>query len=271
MLLSSSNLELFPKLRASYFVDVRSQEGETSTTGKVGSMMSQSSAIAGMAKDTRPFEEIKRMRLSQALDKGPQDGSTVLGALPSPAYAPSNRCHFDTSRLTPRFSPGKGIPGFASTIKCRPAYGGMGFRDGGFALQPLSPALTEPPTPPPRLDWHAHETDSQASAATDSGNAHARGSPEPEQGVLPMAQRPPDEVNAVQALMSVGRGTRASSEALQAPTPTSAPDQMTNCFTRHAGNGNVMGLSITSIPASAVCQMPEVRSAQLVLPGFVEF
>lgn len=205
-----------PKLRASYFVDVRSQEGEAPATA-VGGLLAQNSAIGGMASDTRPFEEIKRMRLSQALDHGPQEGA-ILGLTPSPTYSASARTHFDTARHTPRFSPGKGIKvsGFASSLNCRPAFGSAGLRDGAFGWQPLSPALTEPPTPPPHLDWKMQDPGSCALQVAEGGHLQTRAA-EAEQCVLPMEQRPLDEVNAVQALMSVGRGSRTQAESISLP------------------------------------------------------
>lgn len=218
-----------PKLRASYFVDVRSQEGETNSCssmhGSASSLVSQTSSIGGMAANTRPFEEIKRMRLSQALNKSPKDG-TYLGLTPSPTYSASARPNFDTARLTPRFSPGKGIKvGFTPTLNCRPAFGGGGLRDGGFGWQPLSPALTEPPTPPSRLDWKTHESEVPVSqTAAEGGQSHTSVSTESEQDVLPMEQRPLDEVNAVQALMSVGRGTRSQPDQASDGTPSLADE-----------------------------------------------
>lgn len=153
------------------------------------------------------------MRLSQALES-------------------SGAAHFDGARLTPRFSPRKGVQvsGFSSALNCRPpAFGGVG----GLVFGPLSPALTEPPTPPSL--WTVQEP--EAFGSSESGTFGSNGSrafgsgsnsssafcssgsggfvqqahkmvAEPEQGVLPMAQRPMDEVNAVQALMSVGLGTK---------------------------------------------------------------
>lgn len=196
-------MDWVPKLRASYFVNVRGQ-GEAPTPGSsVGGLIPQSMAAA----DSRPFEEIKRMRLSQALDSGSggpqqqQDGLGMLGLTPSPTFSTSGRApHFDTSRLTPRFSPGKGVKvsGFTSALNCRPgpaAFGGAG----GVTFGPLSPALTEPPTPPSH--WKVQEPEAFASKAVAN-----RANADP-QGVLPMEQRPMDEVSAVQALMSVGLGT----------------------------------------------------------------
>ncbi|CAM9945579.1 unnamed protein product, partial [Scytosiphon promiscuus] len=212
-------------LRASYFVNVRGQ-GEAPQKGpSVAGLISQSTTIGGMATaDTRPFEEIKRMRLSQALDGGggnggahQHDGLKMLGLTPSPTFATSGRApHFDTARLTPRFSPGKGVKvaGFPSSLNCRPsAFGGAA----GLALGPLSPSLTEPPTPPSH--WQTQEPEAFAAKAGDGGGGFVQGgrtSGESEQGVLPMAQRPMDEVNAVQALMSVGLGTRAPLEVVPA-------------------------------------------------------
>lgn len=204
-----------PKLRASYFVDVRSpREGETNTAPAVRGMISDKSTIGTMAADTRPFEEIKRMRLSQALDSMPLDGGG-LAIAPSPTFATCARAHFDMACTTPRFSPGKGVKmsGFTtSAANGRSTFGGGGPREMGFGRQPLSPALTAPPTPPPtRPDWKAQ--DAEPYSFTQPRAA------EPDQGVLPMEQRPLDEVNAVQALMSVGRGARAQ------PTPTSVPEE----------------------------------------------
>lgn len=213
---SISSLEWMPKLRASYFVDVRSpREGEATTT-PVRSMVSDNSQIGSIATDTRPFEEIKRMRLSQALDNMPLDRDVgALAIAPSPTFATCSRSHFDPARTTPRFSPGKGIKvsGLtASATSGRSTFGGGGPRDMGFGRQPLSPALTAPPTPPPaRTDWKAPENDPYSFSQTRAAEA--------EQGVLPMEQRPLDEVNAVQALMSVGRGARAQ------PTPMSVPEE----------------------------------------------
>lgn len=175
------------------------------------------------------------MRLSQALENAPSDG-TMLGLTPSPTYSASGMAHFDNVRVAPRFSPGKGVkvPGFASSLNCRPSFGGGsgagvgagvrdGVRDGGFGWQPLSPALTEPPTPPPRPDWKAPP---EAEACSPRVNGEGQMQPpttESEQGVLPMEQRPLDEVDAVQALMSVGRGTRAQAETMP------ALDQASDC------------------------------------------
>lgn len=168
------------------------------------------------------------MRLSQALDSGgiggahQHDGLKMVGLTPSPTYSTSGRApHFDTARLTPRFSPGKGVKvsGFPSSLNCRPsAFGGAG----GLALGPLSPSLTEPPTPPSH--W---QNEAFASKSGDGGGGlvqASRNSPESEQGVLPMAQRPMDEVNAVQALMSVGLGTRSQLEVVPA-TAVVVPEQ----------------------------------------------
>lgn len=217
----NSALEWAPKLKASYFVDVRGGGGldgdeKNASTSAGGKIIPQITTIAGMAADTRPFEEIKRMRLSQALESAPSEG-TMLGLTPSPTYSASGMAHFDNSRVAPRFSPGKGVkvPGF----NCRPSFsgGGVGVRDGGFGWQPLSPALTEPPTPPPRPDWKAPPDAAEASSPRVGGDGQVRRQPstaESEQGVLPMEQRPLDEVDAVQALMSVGRGTRAQAEGM---------------------------------------------------------
>lgn len=222
---SGVGMDCIPKLRASYFVNVRGQ-GEASQKGpSVTGLISQSSTIGGMAAaDTRPFEEIKRMRLSQALDGGVNggahqlDGLKMLGLTPSPTYSTSGRApHFDTARLTPRFSPGKGVKvsGFPSSLNCRPsAFGGAG----ALALGPLSPSLTEPPTPPSH--WQMQEPEAFASKAAEGTGglvqAGVRASADSEQAVLPMAQRPMDEVNAVQALMSVGLGTRTQLEVVPA-------------------------------------------------------
>lgn len=235
--LSISSLEWMPKLRASYFVDVRSpREGEATTT-PVRSMVSDTSQIGSMAADTRPFEEIKRMRLSQALDSMPLDRDVgALAIAPSPTFATCSRSHFDPARTTPRFSPGKGIKvsGFsASATSGRSAFGGGGPRDMGFGRQPLSPALTAPPTPPPaRADWKAPENDPYSFCQTRVAEA--------DQGVLPMEQRPLDEVNAVQALMSVGRGARAQT------TPMSVPEEEIDMTS--VGTG-----SQSSMQANEVC------------------
>ncbi|CAN0362244.1 unnamed protein product, partial [Hapterophycus canaliculatus] len=222
---SGVGMDCIPKLRASYFVNVRGQGEATPSGPSVAGLISQSSTIGSIAAaDTRPFEEIKRMRLSQALDDGinggahQHDGMKMVGLTPSPTYSTSGRApHFDTARLTPRFSPGKGVKvsGFPSSLNCRPStFGGS-----GLALGPLSPSLTEPPTPPSH--WQMQEPEAFASKATDGGGGGglvqaSRTSAESEQGVLPMAQRPMDEVNAVQALMSVGLGTRAQLEVVPA-------------------------------------------------------
>ena len=226
----NSNLEWAPKLKASYFVDVRGQDGDDSVSASVSGIIPQIAAIGGMAADTRPFEEIKRMRLSQALENAPSEG-TMLGLTPSPTYSASGMAHFDNVRVAPRFSPGKGVKvsGFASSLNCRPSFGGGsgsgvgGVRDGGFGWQPLSPALTEPPTPPPRPDWKA-PPDAEACSPRVAGEGQMQPpTTESEQGVLPMEQRPLDEVDAVQALMSVGRGSRAQTEAMP------ALDQASDC------------------------------------------
>lgn len=194
-------MDWVPKLRASYFVNVRGQGEAPTPSSSVGGLIPQSMA----ATDSRPFEEIKRMRLSQALDSSSgapqqqQDGLGMLGLTPSPTFSTSGRApHFDTSRLTPRFSPGKGVKvsGFTSAaLNCRPAaFGGAG----GVTFGPLSPALTEPPTPPSH--WKVQEPEAFATKAANRANADP-------QGMLPMEQRPMDEVSAVQALMSVGLGT----------------------------------------------------------------
>lgn len=170
------------------------------------------------AANSRPFEEIKRMRLSQALEN-------------------SGATHFDAARLTPRFSPGKGVKvsGFSSALNCRPpAFGGVS----GLTFGPLSPALTEPPTPPSL--WKVQEPEafaSNGSGAFASNGSSAFGSngsggrvqlaskmTESEQGVLPMAQRPMDEVNAVQALMSVGLGTNVGVGTVAHPEAPSAAE-----------------------------------------------
>lgn len=210
-----TSLEGIPKLRASYFVDVRSpREGETNPAPAVRGIISDTSTIGTMGADTRPFEEIKRMRLSQALDNVPPDGGG-LAIAPSPTFATCIRAHFDLGRTTPRFSPGKGVKvsGFTTpAANGRSTFGGGVPRDIGFGRQPLSPALTAPPTPPPtRPDWKAQ--DAEPYPFTQPRAAEA------DQGVLPMEQRPLDEVNAVQALMSVGRGARAQS------TPMSVPEE----------------------------------------------
>lgn len=224
-------MDLAPKVRASYFVNVRGQ-GEMPTTSRstsVAGLMSQGSTIAGMtAVNSRPFEEIKRMRLSQALDSGAgvvgsggggsggpqqQDAFGMLRLNPSPTYSTSGRApHLDTARIAQRFSPGKGVnvSGFpSSSVSGRPAaFGGAG----GVVFGPLSPALTEPPTPPSH--WKLQEPEAFATiagAADVGGQAQAAQltATEPsssQQGVLPMEQRPIDEVSAVQALMSVGLG-----------------------------------------------------------------
>lgn len=199
-----------------------------------------------MTADTRPFEEIKRMRLSQALNIAPND-STMLGlTAPSPTYSASGMGnHFDTARLTPRFPPGNGLnmSGFkSSTLQCRsasshPAYGVGGMQDSGFGWQPLSPALTEPPTPPSHPDWKAPEPETFYSKNVADAGAHAHlqaRAVESEQGVLPMEQRPLDEVKAVQALMSVGRGTRAEDDATTIPQE---PSEDAPCFAADAVHG----------------------------------
>ncbi len=232
-------MDLAPKVRASYFVNVRGQ-GEMAPTGRrtsVTGLTSQSSTITGMtAANSRPFEEIKRMRLSQALDSGgpqqqqqqQQDTFGMLRLTPSPTYSTSTSGrapHFDTARIAQRFSPGKGVKvsGFPSSLSGRPAaFGGAG----GMVFGPLSPAHTEPPTPPSH--WKIQEQEAFASDAN-AGDADGGGqaqtaqqattetsssslsSSSSQQGVLPMEQRPIDEVSAVQALMSVGLGKGATS------------------------------------------------------------
>ena len=249
-----SSLEWMPKLKASYFVDVRGQgEASTSTaaTHDPGSnLMLPTSTIAEMASATRPFEEIKRLRLCQALDVKPGKGG-FMGLAPSPTYPSSGRASFDPSRLTPRFSPGKGVNVFASastsTVNGRPTFGGGGLRDGFRDGELLSPALTEPPTPPFRRDWKQPQGQGQGQACSEavyfeadkydqyvakptSGTSvfdvvHCQpGASESDQDVLPMEQRPLDEVKAVQALMSVGRGTRAQPDQASDSTSSAADD-----------------------------------------------
>lgn len=97
----------------------------------------------------------------------------------------------------------------------------------GFTRQPVSPALTAPPTPPPsRLDWKVHDSDAGSARSLHGGvdgAAHGHASAlEADQVVLPMEKRPPDEVNAVQALMSVGRGARTQ------PQQASVPEESDN-------------------------------------------
>ncbi|CAM9321317.1 unnamed protein product [Ectocarpus sp. 12 AP-2014] len=238
----SNAMDWVPKLRASYFVNVRGQGEAPATGSSVAGLVSQCSAMGVMPDgDTRPFEEIKRMRLSQALDSssssgGPaqqqqqqQDGMAMMGLTPSPTYSTSGRApYFDTARLTPRFSPGKGVN--VTGFHCRPpAFAGTG--GGPPALGPLSPAMTEPPTPPSQ--WHVGEPEAFATAKPGdwggvNNNVQASrtlAAAESEQGVLPMEQRPMDEVSAVQALMSVGLGTSVdlgTRAQLEAPTTTTA-------------------------------------------------
>ncbi|CAM9649783.1 unnamed protein product [Ectocarpus sp. 12 AP-2014] len=91
--------------------------------------------------------------------------------------------------------------------------------------------MTEPPTPPSQ--WHVGEPEAFATAKPGdwggvNNNVQASRTPaaaESEQGVLPMEQRPMDEVSAVQALMSVGLGTSVdlgTRAQLEAPTTTTA-------------------------------------------------
>lgn len=220
---ANDSLDWIPKLRASYFVDVRSpREGEAST-GSIGTKISAASSVGSMSADTRPFEEIKRMRLSQALDSFPPDGGGSA-MTPSPTFTTCARPPFECARSTPRFSPGKGmkVSGFKTTgASCRPAFGGGGLRDKGFGRQPPSPALTAPPTPPSsRVDWKAHDSDVCGCNVSDGGGQlQVRTAESDQQGVLPMEQRPLDEVNAVQALMSVGLGARPQA------APNSVPEE----------------------------------------------
>lgn len=207
------SMEWTAKLRASYFVDVRTfREGESSI-GPVSSMILDKPTVGPMAADTRPFEEIKRMRLSQALDSMPPDGPG-LAIASSPTYATCAGAHFEAGRTTSRFSPGKGV-NVSGTTSSRPTFGGGGLREMGFGRQPLSPALTAPPTPPPsRMDWKVHETgereqDAYACAQPDGRAPFHTRTTEVDQGVLPLKERPLDEVNAAQALMSVGLGAMA--------------------------------------------------------------
>lgn len=205
-----ARVEWMPKLRASYFVDVRNPREGDATTNPAGAPRSDTSSIVSMSTDARPFEEIKRMRLSQALDNGPVE-SVGLGKATSPTFSSCAGAAFEGARSARRFSPGNGVkvPGLNTLITTfRPGFGGGAMRDMGYTRQPLSPALTAPPTPPPaRMDVKAHEADAYTCDAVDGGPMHPR-STELEKVVLPMEQRPPDEVNAVQALMSVGRGAR---------------------------------------------------------------
>lgn len=203
-------------------MDVRSpREGEASS-GSIGGKVSDTSSVGSMSADTRPFEEIKRMRLSQALDNFPPDGGSSA-MTPSPTFTTCARAPFECTRSTPRFSPGKGVKvsGFKSAAaSCRPTFGCGGLRDMNFGRQPLSPALTAPPTPPPsRADWKAHDSDACGCITSDGGVHVQVRAAESDHGVLPMEQRPPDEVNAVQALMSVGLGARPHT------APTSVPEE----------------------------------------------
>ncbi|CAM9370992.1 unnamed protein product [Ectocarpus fasciculatus] len=275
--ISSNAMDWVPKLRASYFVNVRGQ-GEAAATGSsVAGLVSQSPAIGVMPDaDTRPFEEIKRMRLSQALDSssssssgGPaqqqQDGMAMMGLTPSPTYSNSGRApYFDTSRLTPRFSPGKGVN--VTGFHCRPpAFAGSG--GGPPALGPLSPAMTEPPTPPSQ--WHMGEP--EAFATTKPGgdwggvnnNNHVQASRTPtaaesEQGVLPMEQRPMDEVSAVQALMSVGLGTSVDlGTRAQLEAPTTATAAMTSGPEQAGVAAAGKSIANTNTPPAALVDAPK--------------
>ena len=233
-------MDLAPKVRASYFVNVRGQGEMALKSPSVPGLMSQSSTIAGMtAANSRPFEEIKRMRLSQALDCGggqqqqqqqqQQDAFGMLRLTPSPTYSTSagRAPHFDAARLAQRFSPGKGVKvsGFPSSLGGRPAaFGGAG----AVTFGPLSPALTEPPTPPSH--WKLQEPEAFATNAggdgADGGGQRVQaqqataGASQQGGGVLPMEQRPIDEVSAVQALMSVGLGKGGSTSLMSVDEET---------------------------------------------------
>lgn len=170
------------------------------------------------------------MRLSQALDSGPPEAISA-GMAPSPTFATCARASFEGARSSLRFSPGNGVA--VSAFKAaagngRPLVGAGGMREiMGFTRQPVSPALTAPPTPPPsRLDWKVHDSDVGGARSLHGGvdgAAHGQASAsEADQVVLPMEKRPPDEVNAVQALMSVGRGARTQ------PTQASVPEESNN-------------------------------------------
>lgn len=222
-----------PKLKASYFVDVRppgQKSGATISTapahGSTSNLLSPTSTIDELAANARPFEEIKRMRLCQALDTKPGEGG-FNGLTPSPTYSTSGRTSFETSFLTPRFSPGKGVKVFASTStvnNSRQAFGSGGLRDGDL----LSPSLTEPPTPPSRREWkQVSEAEKCAPKPMVEGGHCQSGASESDQDVLPMEQRPLDEVNAVQALMSVGRGTRAQPDQASDSTSSIADESGT--------------------------------------------
>lgn len=169
-----------------------------------------------MSTGVRPFEEIKRMRLSQALDSD----SMKAGLAASPTLTTGARAPLEGMRPVMRFPPGnrttsRGVKTGGANV--RPSAGAAGFREMGFTRQPLSPALTAPPTPPPsRMDWKMHEGEASTRSVSE-GHTQFR-TTEHDNVVLPMEQRPPDEVNAVQALMSVGRGARTQ------PSPASMPE-----------------------------------------------